>query len=232
MKTIHFLSNVVVNPIHNKIEKILENDFHVSCSDLNQVEQFLLSDVKVDILVVILTSKYFFQTNEYENIEEKLGILLSLLTNYKEKNEASILLSNLWDSSSSVSFQEADRAENNDKIVQANRKIFKYAGQLTSFQVLNIFNLAKKIGDDNFYRRKMDFLYQMPFSENKFLIGSFILLLAVAEIKEPLLYSGVASRMFIFILVYGYFEKIAAKKLKGFHRNNLNVTQSARLSSR
>ena len=166
MKTIHFLSNVVVNPIHNKIEKILENDFHVSCSDLNQVEQFLLSDVKVDILVVILTSKYFFQTNEYENIEERLGILLSLLTNYKEKNEASILLSNLWDSSSSVSFQEADRAENNDKIVQANRKIFKYAGQLTSFQVLNIFNLAKKIGDDNFYRRKMDFLYQMPFSSS------------------------------------------------------------------
>ena len=125
MKTIHFLSNVVVNPIHNKIARILENDFHVSCSDLNQVEQFLLSDVKVDILVVILTSKYFFQTNEYENIEEKLEILLSLLTNYKEKNEASILLSNLWDSSSSVSFQEADRAENNDKIVQANRKIFK-----------------------------------------------------------------------------------------------------------
>jgi hypothetical protein len=75
-------------------------------------------------------------------------------------------------------------------------------------------------------------MYFLPFSENKFLIGSFILLLAVAEIKEPLLYSGAASRMFIFILVYGYFEKIAAKKLKGFHRNNLNVTQSARLSSR
>ena len=166
MKTIHFLSNVVVNPIHNKIARILENDFHVSCSDLNQVEQFLLSDVKVDILVVILTSKYFFQTNEYENIEEKLEILLSLLTNYKEKNEASVLLSNLWDSSSSVSFQEADRAENNYKIVQANRKIFKYASQLASFQVLNIFNLAKKIGDDNFYRRKMDFLYQMPFSSS------------------------------------------------------------------
>ena len=166
MKTIHFLSNVVVNPIHNKIARILENDFHVSCSDLNQVEQFLLSDVKVDTLVVILTSKYFFQTNEYENIEEKLEILLSLLTNYKEKNEASVLLSNLWDSSSSVSFQEADRAENNYKIVQANRKIFKYASQLASFQVLNIFNLAKKIGDDNFYRCKMDFLYQMPFSSS------------------------------------------------------------------
>ena len=166
MKTIHFLSNVVVNPIHNKIARILEDDFHVSCSDLNQVEQFLLSDVKVDILVVILTSKYFFQTNEHENLEERLEILLSLLTNYKEKNEASILLSNLWDSSSSVSFQEADRVENNYKIVQANRKIFKYASQLTSFQVLNIFNLAKKIGDDNFYRCKMDFLYQMPFSSS------------------------------------------------------------------
>jgi len=166
MKTIHFLSNVVVNPIHNKIARILEDDFHVSCSDLNQVEQFLLSDVKVDILVVILTSKYFFQTNEHEYLEKRLEILLSLLTNYKEKNEASILLSNLWDSSSSVSFQEADRVENNYKIVQANRKIFKYASQLTSFQVLNIFNLAKKIGDDNFYRCKMDFLYQMPFSSS------------------------------------------------------------------
>lgn len=75
-------------------------------------------------------------------------------------------------------------------------------------------------------------MYFLPFSENKFLIGSFILLLAVAETKEPLLYSGVASRMFVIILVYCYFEKIAAKKLKGFHRNNLNVTQSARLSSR
>jgi len=166
MKTIYFLSNVIVNPIHNKIARILERDFHVSCSDLNQVEQFLLSDVKVDTLVVILTSMYFFQTNEYENIDEKLEILLSLLTKYKEKSGASILLSNIWDSSSSVSFQEGDRVEINYKIAQANSKISKYADQSTSFQVLNIFNLAKKIGDDNFYRCKMDLLYQMPFSSS------------------------------------------------------------------
>ena len=38
----------------------------------------------------------------------------------------------------------------------------------------------------------------------RFLLGSFVLLLLIAEAKEPLLYSGVASRMFILIAVFAY----------------------------
>ena len=50
-------------------------------------------------------------------------------------------------------------------------------------------------------------MYLLPLTENRYLIGTFVLVLAIAEIKEPLLFSGVASRMFILVLVYYYFEK-------------------------
>lgn len=50
------------------------------------------------------------------------------------------------------------------------------------------------------------YMFMLPYRANKFLIGSFVILLTIAEIKEPLLFSGVGSRMFIFILVYCYCE--------------------------
>ena len=71
-------------------------------------------------------------------------------------------------------------------------------------------------------------MYFLQFNSNKFLIGSFILLLAIAETKEPLLYSGVASRMFILLLVYCYCGKISTEKPSGFQENNLKDAQSAR----
>lgn len=58
------------------------------------------------------------------------------------------------------------------------------------------------------------YMYLLPFSINKYLIGSFVLVLTVAEVKEPLLFSGVASRMFILILVYYYCEDKYLKATK------------------
>ena len=52
--------------------------------------------------------------------------------------------------------------------------------------------------------------YFRAFRGNKFLVGTLILLLAIAELKEPLLYSGVASRMFIFILVFCWFDNYSS----------------------
>lgn len=75
-------------------------------------------------------------------------------------------------------------------------------------------------------------MYFLPLGENKFLIGSLIVLLAVAEAKEPLLYSGVASRIFILVLVYCYCEKKSAKKLKGFQEFDRTITQAAGLVGR
>lgn len=55
-------------------------------------------------------------------------------------------------------------------------------------------------------------MYFLPFKRNKFLIGAMVLLLLAAEAKEVLLYSGVASRMYILLLVYCYFDALANKK--------------------
>lgn len=59
------------------------------------------------------------------------------------------------------------------------------------------------------------YMYFLTFRINKYLIGSFVLVLTVAEIKEPLLFSGFASRMFILIFVYYYCEDkyLKAKKI-------------------
>lgn len=58
-------------------------------------------------------------------------------------------------------------------------------------------------------------MYFLTFRLNKYLIGSFILVLTIAEIKEPLLFSGFASRMFILIFVYYYceYKDLKAKKI-------------------
>lgn len=58
------------------------------------------------------------------------------------------------------------------------------------------------------------YMYFLTFRLNKYLIGSFVLVLTLAEIKEPLLFSGFASRMFILIFVYYYCEDkyLKAKK--------------------
>lgn len=58
------------------------------------------------------------------------------------------------------------------------------------------------------------YMYLLPFKINKYLIGSFLLILSIAEIKEPLLFSGVASRMFILILIYYYCENNYLKTKK------------------
>jgi hypothetical protein len=59
------------------------------------------------------------------------------------------------------------------------------------------------------------YMYFLTFRINKYLIGSFVLVLTIAEIKEPLLFSGFASRMFILIFVYYYCEDkyLKAKKI-------------------
>lgn len=56
-------------------------------------------------------------------------------------------------------------------------------------------------------------IYFLPFKKNKFLIGAMVLLLLVAEAKEVLLYSGVASRMFILLLVYCYYDGRSDKNI-------------------
>ena len=58
-------------------------------------------------------------------------------------------------------------------------------------------------------------VYFLAFKSNEFLIGVMILLLTVAEIKEPLLFSGVASRIFITVLVFFWLEKYSLLKRNG-----------------
>lgn len=47
-------------------------------------------------------------------------------------------------------------------------------------------------------------MYLLGFSGHKYLIGSMVVLLVIAEAKEPLMYSGTAARMFILLAVFAY----------------------------
>jgi len=55
-------------------------------------------------------------------------------------------------------------------------------------------------------------MYFLVFKGNEFLIGTLVLVLAASELKEPLLYSGVASRMFIFVLVFFWCDRYRLSK--------------------
>ncbi|MGI0013239.1 MAG: hypothetical protein ACREBU_07340, partial [Nitrososphaera sp.] len=66
-------------------------------------------------------------------------------------------------------------------------------------------------------------MYLLAFNGNKFLIGAFVFLLAAAETKEPLLYSGLAFRMFILISVYCYCEKIGGREVGKFKMPDVRI---------
>ena len=61
------------------------------------------------------------------------------------------------------------------------------------------------------------FIYFSGFKKDRFLIGNLILLLTIAELKEPILYSGLASRMFILILVFSWFNERIKLKSKSIN---------------
>lgn len=50
-------------------------------------------------------------------------------------------------------------------------------------------------------------IYLSGFKKDRFLMGNLILLLTIAELKEPLLLTGLSSRMFILILVFSWFNE-------------------------
>jgi hypothetical protein len=62
-------------------------------------------------------------------------------------------------------------------------------------------------------------IYFSGFKKNKFLIGNLILLLTLAEIKEPMLFSGLSSRMFILILVFCWLDDHPPRKWKSIRSN-------------
>ena len=63
--------------------------------------------------------------------------------------------------------------------------------------------------------------YFLGFKGNEFLIGTLILILAVAELKEPLLFSKIASRIFIITLVFCWFNRRPLYKFKRIRRGLL-----------
>lgn len=56
-------------------------------------------------------------------------------------------------------------------------------------------------------------IYLLTFRADRFMFGAFILLLAAAETKEPLLYTGVAARMLLVLIVCRYCADLAQEPL-------------------
>ncbi len=155
MKTIKvsFLSHYITKPFDKSLK-----DYEVSHYDIGQIETTLMQRVDSDILVIILN-------NEYEELEE----LKFLLSEFRKKNRAKILISNFWDNFLDINYNQ--NIESFNRVMEKNLFLESFL-DISDLNIINIYKLIQKYGTDYLINEKNKFLFQTPFSKDGFKIIS------------------------------------------------------------
>ena len=167
MMKIGFLSNIVTAPfipLLNRYLKELNFQSEIKDYDIDQIPQILKSKITDDYLILILDNTFFFDNFIDDRAFEKVDLLEGLLIDFKKKNHAKVILSNVFYTFSD--FNSFFNMEQYNKLYQLNTKIEDISNKVSNISILNLFNLGSRIGFDNFMRLKNKFLFQSPFSKN------------------------------------------------------------------
>ncbi len=146
---VSFLSHYITKPF----DKYLK-EYELHHYDIAQVETTLMQRVDSDILVIILN-------NEYEDLEN----LKFLLSEFRKKNRAKILISNFWDSFLDISYSQ--NIEKFNQVMKKNLYLNSFL-EISDLNIINIYKLIQKEGIDNLINQKNRFLFQTPFSKEGF----------------------------------------------------------------
>ena len=92
---ISFLGDVITPPF-NKLNQFLDFDLEFYHFDIDQVFQTLMQPYEGDILIIHLTSDFFFEEMSKEETLNKVDSFCSAINNFS-KNQSSLLILNTLD---------------------------------------------------------------------------------------------------------------------------------------
>lgn len=165
MQQISFLSNVMTTPFTMLGQNLGRHHFQFKINhyDIDQIPQVLGSEITDDYLVIILDNTFFFDIFINEKTFEKVRFLKSLLKDFRKRNSAKVILSNVYYAFSDLN--SSLNMEQYGKLIELNKEIDNISQNISGVSILNLFNLGARIGFENFVKMKNKFLFQAPFSK-------------------------------------------------------------------
>jgi len=158
-KKIYFLSNMILQPIG----KELKSNFKCNYADLDSIIPTLTSKIDTDYLVLILDSRFFYDSFIDENSKERVEFLKGLLKEFRSLNRAKILLGNLDDNLFSI--DTSSQLENRKKLEELNSLIDNFKREISDLEILDIYELARIYGKSRLYNEKNRYLFQSPYTK-------------------------------------------------------------------
>ena len=158
MKNITFVSNIITKPFESYL-----SGYNVDHCDLNTIIQVLGSEVRTDILVVLIDYSFFFDNFIKDDIYEKISMLKQHLLGFRKKNNARLILSNVY--SPFYDFNSTLNIVNYNELLKLNHEIDKIACGVSDTAILNVFNIGINIGAERMYNLQNKFLFQSPFTK-------------------------------------------------------------------
>jgi len=158
MKSISFVSNMVVEPVG----KMLEGAYEIEYRDLDSIVSTLSGRVESDYLVILLESRFFYEFYPDEASLQRVEFLHELIEGFRERNEAKVILSNLFDS---FAFIESGLSQENIRaLTEINLSIEKIKTGVSDVEICDLYSLGLRFGFDRLYNQRNRFLFQAPFT--------------------------------------------------------------------
>ncbi|WP_292654780.1 HAD family hydrolase [Nitratifractor sp.] len=156
MKKIHFLSNMIVQPVGRQLRK----KYRCSYADLDAVVPTLSGTVEADYLVILLDPRFFYDGDIDGKAMERVAMLEGLLQTFRGKNRARILLGNVDDDFFAP--DTAGRTRSFAKLLELNEALEALKGSISDLEILDLFALAHRMGHRRLYNEKNRHLFQSP----------------------------------------------------------------------
>jgi hypothetical protein len=101
---------MVVEPVG----KMLEGTYEIEYRDLDSIVSTLSGRVESDYLVILPESRFFYEFYPDEASLQRVEFLHELIEGFRERNEAKVILSNLFDS---FAFIESGLSQENIRVL-------------------------------------------------------------------------------------------------------------------
>jgi len=173
VKKIHFLSNMILQPIGRELRR----DFECSYADLDTVVATLNSKIDCDYLLLLLDGRFFYDFKPSNRVQN-VAFLKELLKEFRKHNSATILLGNI-DEPEIYSIDSKSLRLEQKALLDLNLEIEEFKSEISDLEIIDIFSIALKYGHQTIYNRKNRYLFQSPFTKK----GSQIV---AKEIKDAI----------------------------------------------
>ncbi len=158
MSTIHFLSNMIVQPVGQHLGKF----YRCTYADLDAIVPTLSGRVDAEYLVLLLDPRFFYDFHIDEGALERARMLEGLLQTFRSKNRAKILLGNVDDDF--LTPDTASRTRSFGKLMELNAYLESFKEKISDIEIVDLFGLAHRMGRERLYNEKNRYLFQSPFT--------------------------------------------------------------------